>query len=97
MGRGYAGGLITGVVLSLVAAALSPLWRPAVSRYARPAAKGAIKQGLLAFDVGRERVAELSETLEDLLAEAQMELAAERQPPASPAAAAVRPSGVDAA
>lgn len=87
MAREYASGLVTGVVLSLAAAMLSPLWRPAVSRYARPAAKGAIKQGLLAFELGRERVAELSETLEDLLAEAQMELAAGRQPAAPPSTA----------
>ena len=43
----------------------------------RPVAKGAVKGGLVAFQTGRTRLAELNESLEDLLAEAQSELIAD--------------------
>ncbi len=93
MARGYTSGLMTGLALSVLAAFLGPLWRPAASRYGRPAAKAAIKQGLVAFEVGRERLAELGETVEDMLAEAKVELATDRMRsampgPSGPAAAA---------
>jgi Protein of unknown function (DUF5132) len=78
MAREYATGVVMGVALSLGAALLGPLWRPALGRWARPAAKGAIKQGILAFELGRERIAELGEKVSDLVAEAQFELAAGR-------------------
>jgi Protein of unknown function (DUF5132) len=73
MARGYTSGLMTGMAISLVAAVLGPVWRPAVSRWARPAAKAAIRWGLDAYESGRERLAEFSETMEDIVAEAQME------------------------
>jgi hypothetical protein len=74
MPRGYGTGIATGIALSLIAAVFAPLWRPAAARYGRQAAKGALKQGLRAYDLGRDRVAELSETVGDLMAEAQLEL-----------------------
>lgn len=78
MAREYATGIVTGVALSLGAALLGPLWRPALGRWVRPATKGAIKQGILAFELGRERIAELGEKVSDIVAEAQFELAAGR-------------------
>jgi hypothetical protein len=39
--------------------------------------KGAIKQGVVAYTVLRERASEMGETMSDLLAEAQVELATE--------------------
>jgi hypothetical protein len=93
MARTYTSGLVTGLMLSLAAAALAPLWRPAVSRWGRPAAKAAMKQGLVAYEIGRERLAEFGETVEDMLAEAQVELASERVQ----AAAATSPPRADAA
>ena len=77
MARGYAIGVVTGIVVSLAAAALAPVWRPALSRWGRPAVKGAIKQGVVAYAVLRERASEMGETMSDLLAEAQVELATE--------------------
>ena len=85
MARGYTSGLITGLALSVAAAFLGPLWRPTVSRWGRPAAKAAIKQGLIAYEAGRIRLAELGESVEDVLAEAQVELAAERHRPGAAA------------
>jgi hypothetical protein len=71
--RSYRSGLITGVAISIIAAMLTPVWRPALSRWGRPVAKGAIKQGLDVYDSGRGKLAELSESLEDLVAEAMAE------------------------
>jgi hypothetical protein len=78
MARGYKSGIATGLALSVVAAFFSPLWRPALARWGRPAMKGAVKGGLAAYDLARERVAEFGEKAEDLMAEAQMERSAER-------------------
>ena len=78
MAVGYKTGILTGVVLSLGAALLGPLWRPALSRYGRPLAKNTVKGGLAAYEVGRGRLAELGETVQDLVAEVQMERVAER-------------------
>ncbi|MBV8615783.1 MAG: DUF5132 domain-containing protein [Acetobacteraceae bacterium] len=78
MARGYGAGMATGLAVGVVAAFLRPLWLPAMARWGRPAAKAAIKQGVLAYELGRERVAELGESVSDLVAEAQVELAAER-------------------
>lgn len=76
MSRKYASGVLTGLAISAVAILLAPV----LSRWGRPVAKGAIKGGLVAFQTGRTRLAELSETVEDLVAEAQAELEPERVP-----------------
>jgi Protein of unknown function (DUF5132) len=89
MARGYTSGLMTGMAVSMVAALLAPVWRPAVSRWGRPAAKTAVRWGLDAYDSGREKLAELGERMEDIVAEAQLERAVERMgdiPGESPAA-----------
>ena len=78
MARGYTSGLMTGMAVSLVAAVLAPVWRPAISRWGRPAAKSAIRWGLEAYKSGREKLAQFSETMEDIAAEAQVERAVER-------------------
>lgn len=84
MARGYRSGLATGLALSAGVALLGPLWRPVVARWGRPAAKGAVKGGLAAYEVARTRVAELGEKAQDLLAEAQIERATERPHEATP-------------
>jgi hypothetical protein len=91
MPRAYASGVLTGVLVSAVAAVLAPVWRPALSRWGRPALKGAIKQGVLAYATMRERTAEMGETMSDLLAEAQVELANEQagEPDVSPVRSAM--------
>ena len=67
--------------LALVAAVLGPLWKPAARRWGRPAAKAALKQGFVAYELGRERLAEAGEQVADMLAEVQVELATERTRP----------------
>jgi hypothetical protein len=78
MARAYTTGVVTGVAISLAAAFLAPVWRPAMSRWGRPVLKGAIKQGVVAYEAVRERVAEAGETVSDLLAEVQVEMVTER-------------------
>lgn len=78
MPRSYGTGLATGIAISVIAAALAPLWRPAASRYGRQAAKAALKQGMVAYELGRDRLAEMSETVGDIMAEAEVERAAAR-------------------
>lgn len=90
MARAYASGVATGIIVSLAAAALAPVWRPALSRWGRPALKGAIKQGVVAYAVLRERASEMGENMSDLLAEAQVELATESG--GEPDASSVRPA-----
>ena len=91
MARGYKGGLATGLALSAAAAVLAPLWQPVLARWGRPAAKGALKGGLAAYEVTRGRLAELGEKTQDLLAEAQIERAAERMRASGPHAPATEP------
>ncbi|MBV8095331.1 MAG: DUF5132 domain-containing protein [Acetobacteraceae bacterium] len=93
MARNYASGLVTGVAISLAVALFTPLWRPALYRWGRPLAKGAVKQGLIAYELGRERVAEMGEAVSDLVAEAQVELATEGASQAGQDPAEVRGSG----
>jgi len=78
MARTYRGGLVTGMALGLMAALLAPALRPVASRWGRPLAKGAVKGSLDTYEAARERLAQLSEQLEDLVAEAQVERATER-------------------
>ena len=63
-------GFAAGVGISLV----TPLVLTALATVARPAARAAIKAGLVLYEKGREKVAEASEAIEDLVAEAQAEL-----------------------
>ncbi len=68
---GYRSGLATGMALGIVTAMLSPLlWR-----WGRPAMKAAIRGGLDAYEAGQEKFSELSEAVEDLVAEVQFERA----------------------
>lgn len=66
------------MVLSVGAALLSPLWQPLIARWGRPAAKGAVKGGFAAYEVARGRLAEFGEKAQDLMAEVQIERAADR-------------------
>ncbi len=85
MARSYKNGFATGLALSAATALLGPLWRPALARWGRPAAKSAVKGGLAAYEVTRGRLAELGEKAQDLVAEAQIERATERLHDSEPA------------
>ena len=68
-------GMTIGVVGgTILAAALVP----GVARSSKPAARAALKSGLVLFERGREMMAEAHEELEDMLAEVRSELQHER-------------------
>lgn len=83
-------GVMIGVGLVLTA----PLLLAAVGGFGRPAARAAVKAGLLAYEKGMETATEFGELVEDLLAEAEAEIEAERAAPDTPPTeTAAEPSG----
>lgn len=77
----------TSVAIGLGALILAPAIIPAVAAVVRPLAKASIKSGMLLIEKTREMIAEAKESVEDMAAEAQAELAQERMQPHSPAPA----------
>ena len=63
------GGLGTGLVAAIGVAVLAPVLAPAL----RTTAKYAIRGGLMAYDYGRQKAAELGDMAGDLAAEARAE------------------------
>lgn len=70
--RGLAIGLAAAVLIPAAAVVLAPYWRPA--------ARSALKVGILALEKAREAGAELAELVEDVAAEVQEDLRASRVP-----------------
>jgi hypothetical protein len=64
-----------GLLIGLAVAALTPVILPLLAGVAKPFARAAIKTGIIAYEKGREVVAEVGEVIEDLVAEARAELA----------------------
>lgn len=65
----FEGGFGTGLVAALGVAVLAPVAKPVL----RSAAKWTIRGGLMAYDFGRQQVAELGEMAGDLAAETRAE------------------------
>lgn len=63
-----------GVVIGIGIAILAPVAIAVLSGAAKPAARAALKSGILFYEKGREKVAEIGETIEDLAAEARSEM-----------------------
>lgn len=68
------GGWVAGIGVLVVA----PLVAPVLMKAGKPLAKAALKGGLRLYEKGRGAIAEAGEVFEDLVAEAQAELADER-------------------
>ena len=66
--------VVTGLAVIIGAAILAPVIVPIVTGVLRPVAKSIIKGGILLYEKGRETGAELTEELEDLVAEAKAEI-----------------------
>jgi hypothetical protein len=75
------GNIVTGLAIGVGATVLAPLVAPAVSALLRPTAKAVIKGGIVAYDWGRQAVAEVSEAASDMAAEVRAE--AQRTGPAA--------------
>jgi hypothetical protein len=67
------GNIVTGVAIAVGAAVIVPLVAPAVGGMLRPLAKAVIKGGLVAYDYGRQAVAQAGEMASDLTAEVRAE------------------------
>lgn len=79
--------IITGLAAGVGATLLAPILLPMLARIVKPLTKSIIKTSITAYERGRESFAELSETVDDLVAEAKVELEA------GAAGAATAPTG----
>lgn len=90
---GLKGNVMMGLAIGIGATVLGPAVLPALAGVAKPLLKAAIKSGLLLYEKGKETAAELSEVVEDVVAEAKAEMEevyAEAAPAATVAGATVR-------
>ena len=70
----FKGNIVTGLAVGVGVAILAPVIMPVLASVGRPLAKSIIKSGMVLYEKGRETAAELGEVLEDLIAEAKVEL-----------------------
>lgn len=84
----FKSGTAKGIAIGVGAALLAPVALTALSGVGRPAARAAIKSGIILFEKGRETLAEAGEIFEDLVAEVRAELEQERGPDVAGAAEA---------
>lgn len=76
----FKNGAGTGLLIALAAVVLVPVALPVVARASKPFAKAVIKSGMIVYEKGREAVAELTEVVEDVVAEAKAEIEQEHAP-----------------
>ena len=62
-------------VPGIAAIVLMPILVPVAGKYVKPLAKAAVKGGIVLYEKGKGVIAEVGETLEDIIAEAKAELA----------------------
>ena len=79
---------VQAIAIGLGAAILAPVLLPALAKVAKPLGRAAIKAGILAYEKGKETVAEMGEVFDDLVAEAKAELEQSGHHVVSPAPAA---------
>ena len=72
---------IPGIAAGVGAVILAPVLIPAVAKASKPLAKALIKGGIIAYEKSKSAIAETGEVLEDLVAEAKVELAEEKAEP----------------
>lgn len=87
---------IPGIAIGLAVGAVAVIAAPVLARHMRPVAKAALKAAIAAADEVIIRVAEFTETAEDMMAEVRAERTAHRAEPAD-AAHAETPQSAEAA
>lgn len=87
--------VLFGFGMGIAAAGLAREVLPAFRGLGRPLAKAAVKSGLMLWDRGRVRLAQMGETLEDLTAEARAELELEARAASTEPAAASAAAGAE--
>lgn len=73
--NGLKGNILSGLAVGIGAAVIAPAVVPIVASVVKPLAKAAIKGGIMLYEKGREVVAEATEMVEDIVAEAKAEMA----------------------
>jgi Protein of unknown function (DUF5132) len=73
-------------VPGIAAIVLLPVFIPVVTGVGKPIAKAAIKGGIILYEKGKGVIAEVGETLEDIMAEAKAELAEDKMNQIEPSA-----------
>ncbi len=73
--NGVKGNILSGLAIGIGAAVLAPVVIPVVASVMKPLAKAAIKSGFMLYEKGRETFAEVTEMVEDIVAEAKAEMA----------------------
>jgi hypothetical protein len=72
--EGWRGNILGGLAIGIGASVLAPVVIPVVASVVRPLAKAAIKGGCLLYEKGKETVVEVTEVVEDLVAEVKAEM-----------------------
>jgi hypothetical protein len=85
--------IITGLAAGVGATLLAPVLLPVLANIAKPLTKAAIKGSILLYEKGRESFAELSETVDDLVAEVKSEMETDPAGGAAIAASAAQATG----
>lgn len=67
------------VTIGLGAIILAPILIPAVARASKPLVKVAIKSGILLYENSKGAIAEATEVIQDMVAEAKVEFDSSRQ------------------
>ena len=71
---GLKGNIITGLAIGVGTAILAPVIVPVLASIVKPLAKSAIKGSITLYEMNKEKLAEVKEVVEDLVAEARAEL-----------------------
>jgi hypothetical protein len=72
---------VTGIAIGVGIGLVAPMVFPSMARMVRPGVNAAIRAGIVAWERGREQMAEWGEYAEDMMAEARAQPAAHRPPP----------------
>jgi len=72
--NGLKGNILNGLAIGIGAAIVAPALIPVVSSIVKPLAKAVIKGGILCYERSKESIAEISEMVEDIVAEAKAEV-----------------------
>lgn len=75
--NGWKGNILSGLAIGIGATIIAPVVLPVLASAVKPIAKAAIKSGIMLYERGKETVAEVSEIIEDIVAEAKAEMSEE--------------------
>jgi Protein of unknown function (DUF5132) len=75
--------IVKGLALGLGAGLLAPMVFPTMGQIVRPTVNAAIRAGVVAWERGREKLAEMGEYVEDMAAEARTQHLTMAPPPSA--------------